>query len=59
MRCLACMLVMLLVCLGGCRREAVRPDAPRPRVVTYSPALTRIVFYLGLGEHVVGVSSQC
>ncbi|MCY2926735.1 MAG: hypothetical protein NT031_15110, partial [Planctomycetota bacterium] len=29
--------------------------APSPRIVTFSPALTRIVFDMGLGDHVVGV----
>ncbi|MFW6132918.1 MAG: iron chelate uptake ABC transporter family permease subunit [Planctomycetota bacterium] len=36
-----------------------RPDAPRPRLVTFSPALTRIAFEAGLGEHVVGVTNHC
>jgi len=30
-----------------------------PRVVTFSPALTRIVFDMGLGDHVVGVTRLC
>ena len=31
---------------------------PRPRIVSYSPALTGILFDLGLGGHVVGVTSH-
>ena len=35
------------------------PNAPHPRIVTYSPALTQMVVDLGLGSHLVGVTSQC
>lgn len=45
--------------LPGCRKELPRADAPRPRIVTYSPALTAIAFEMGLGEHVVGVTAFC
>jgi iron complex transport system substrate-binding protein len=43
----------------GCRSGPPRPDAPRPRVVTYSPALTEMVFALEMGDHVVGVTDLC
>lgn len=44
---------------AGCREAPPRPDAPRPRIVTFSPALTQIVFDMGLGGHVVAVTTQC
>ncbi len=44
--------------LLGCW-SAPAEAAPRPRIVTFSPALTEIVFDMGLGEHVVGVTRFC
>jgi iron complex transport system substrate-binding protein len=44
----------------GCRGGATpNPNAPRPRIVTFAPSLTDIVFDMGLGDHVVGVTTQC
>jgi iron complex transport system substrate-binding protein len=40
---------------GG--RASSQPAGKRPRVITFSPALTSIVFEMGLGGHVVGVSA--
>lgn len=45
--------------LCGCRKEAPRANVPPPRVVTFSPALTNLAFQMGLGEHVVGVTTRC
>jgi len=45
--------------LPGCRKPLPRPDAPHPRLVSFSPAITQMLFDIGLGEHVVGVTSQC
>jgi len=42
----------------GCRKDPPRP-APRPHIASLSPALTAILFEMGLGEHVVGVSRYC
>lgn len=39
----------------GCAPK-VRP-APRPRIISYSPAVTDILYDLGLGEHIVGVAN--
>lgn len=36
-----------------------RPDGPRPRIVSFAPAITRILFDMGLGDHVVGVTRFC
>jgi len=34
-------------------------DPPRPRIVSFSPAITEILFDMGLGDHVVGVTNHC
>lgn len=57
----------LLICwllgpalLAGCGGSASQaPAGPRPRVLSYAPALTSMLFDLGLGDHVVGVTSYC
>jgi len=50
------LVVLAALVIAGCRPSA--PDnAPHPRLVTFSPALTRIVFDMGLGDHVVGVAT--
>ncbi len=42
--------------LPGCSGQRPSPSGPRPRIVTFSPALSEIVFAMGLGANVVGVS---
>ena len=44
---------------AGCREGSPAAGGPKPRVVSYSPALTEMIFDMGLGEHVVGVTSYC
>ena len=44
---------------AGCGKPRPRAKAPSPRIVTFSPALTQIVFDMGLGDHVVGVTAEC
>ena len=39
-------------------REVVIPKTPR-RIVPLAPSLTEIVYYLGLGDRVVGVTNHC
>ena len=39
-------------------RQVVIPKAPM-RIVTLAPSLTEIVYYLGLGDRVVGVTNHC
>lgn len=58
------LLLMLSACMcvsgcSGCRRSKPRPDAPRPRVISHSPALTEMMFDMGFGDHVVAVTRQC
>lgn len=54
-------LVVTLLLLAGCSRQVVGP-ASRPgghRVLSMSPGLTSIVFGMGLGDEVVGVTRYC
>lgn len=44
---------------AGCSRQAPPANVPRPRIVSFSPALTNMIFGMGLGDHVVGVTGQC
>ncbi len=53
------LMLTVLVIPGGCARRGPEAETPHPRLVTFSPALTRIVFDAGLGEHVVGVTTFC
>ncbi len=58
--------VFLLACvvglLAGCSHEKEPAPASRPtghRIITFSPGLTCIVFDMGLGDQVVGVTRYC
>ena len=55
---LAAQLFAVALILAGCGRPVERPAAPVPaaRVVCASPAIAEIVFALGCGDRVVGVS---
>ena len=52
-------LVALLAAAAGCNGRAAKQPTPGRRLVTYSPALTEMAFAMGLGDLVVGVTSQC
>ncbi len=55
------LLILLLAVVAlqvGCRETRPRPKAPYPRIVSYSPALTDILFDMGLGDHVVAVTRK-
>ncbi len=41
----------------GCQKTPKQKDDPHPRVVSFSPAMTEMIFDMGLGDHVVGVTS--
>lgn len=43
----------------GCRKPPTAPTGVSPRIVSYSPAVTSMIFDMGLGAHVVGVTGQC
>ncbi len=45
--------------LGGCDADAPRPAQAGPRVVSLTPAVTAMMFDMGFGEHVVGVTRFC
>ncbi len=61
-------LMAFLMVSGGCKQHAGQPetetpgvhfDSPPQRVVCGSPAVTEIVYALGCGDRVVGVSDYC
>ena len=54
-----CLLLLSACLLAGCGARPSGTGGPRQRVVTFSPALTQLVFDMGLGHHVVGVTSYC
>jgi len=45
--------------LAGCQGNLPRADAPSPRVVSFSPAITAMLFQMGLDDHLVGVTTYC
>jgi len=51
--------VSAVLVLAGCRQPPPRPNAPTPRVVSFSPAISGMLFAMGLGRHVVGVTRFC
>lgn len=53
--------IMLLGILpfSGCSCERPETHGPSPRIVSFSPALTDLLYDMGLGDHVVGVTSYC
>jgi iron complex transport system substrate-binding protein len=59
-RLLLCLLATLLVSCGEPPTEGPRPGpAPLPRLASLAPALTHMLFAMGLGDQVVGVSRYC
>ncbi len=51
---------MLPVLSVGCDKNSQANDnAPHPRIISHSPAITQILFDLGLGDNLVGVTNWC
>jgi iron complex transport system substrate-binding protein len=55
---IAVVLAAVLLAWPCCRRQAPAPEAPHPRIVSFSPALTTMLFDMHLGDHVVAVTTQ-
>lgn len=51
--------VLVIALLLGCRAPAPLQSAPHPRVVSLLPNATEILFAMGFGDHVVGVTRYC
>lgn len=45
--------------LTGCKQDVPRDNAPHPRTVSFSPAITTMLFEMGLDDHIVGVTTYC
>ena len=58
MRYFVATILVLSALIGGCHKPPAGREVPRPRIVSFSPAITRMLFDMGLGGHVVGVTSQ-
>ena len=52
-------LFLAILMFYGCGRDLSRPEAPLPRTVSFSPAITDMLFEMGLGDHIVGVTTYC
>jgi len=53
-------LVILTVSLAGCEEGAEKEDSGYPqRIISLAPSNTEILFALGLGDRVVGVTEYC
>lgn len=59
MKYLPLLIAVLLLGVAGCHDEDTTKMRDRPRLVTFSPALTGLVFDMGLGGHVSGVTTYC
>ncbi|MBT3199292.1 MAG: ABC transporter substrate-binding protein [Phycisphaerales bacterium] len=55
----AMILFLAMLTFFGCDRELPRPEAPAPRTVSFSPALTELMFEMEFGNHIVGVTTYC
>jgi len=52
-------ILLLATISSGCRDKDRNFQANYPRLITFSPALTKITFDMGLGSHIVGVTTFC
>jgi iron complex transport system substrate-binding protein len=53
--------VLAAVAVASCRqvKSGQKEQTPHPRIVSLAPNLTEIVFSLGMGDHLVGVTDHC
>lgn len=51
--------IVAVTFLTGCSDDRPGDSRVRPRIVSFSPALTQILFDMALGDHVVAVTTQC
>jgi iron complex transport system substrate-binding protein len=56
--CVLTALCGLAMLIGSCQKRQTSAG-PYPRIISYSPAITDMLFEMGLGDHIVGVTSQC
>ncbi len=66
LRVAAVLLVLAITVVGGCSDRSVAPspsrpldDAPPRRIVSLAPSITEVLFKLGLGDRVAGVTRYC
>ena len=52
-------LFLAILMFSGCGRDLPRSEATPPRTVSFSPAVTDMLFQMGLGDHIVGVTTYC
>jgi ABC-type Fe3+-hydroxamate transport system substrate-binding protein len=52
-------LVLVVLCLAGCRPSGRSPVGPSQRIVSLLPSFTEILFAIGAGDHVVGRTQWC
>ncbi len=52
-------IIVLTVFFLYCSASAANPDASPKRIVSLAPSMTEIMFALGLGEKIVGVTTFC
>jgi iron complex transport system substrate-binding protein len=53
------MYFLVILMLSGCGGDLPRSEAPSPRTVSFSPAITDMLFDMGFGDHIVGVTTYC
>ena len=53
--------VISLVIWSGCKegKTQANDEVAYPRIVSLAPSITEIIFALGIGEHLVGVTDHC
>lgn len=56
-----CLICCAFICLFGCNknRGLFRPDAPKPRIISFAPSITETIFAVGGERHLVGVTDFC